>query len=134
MLPTKKQKKYTLSIIWGLVANIILNWLLIPPFKAQGASFATTIAQFIVVFVQLYYVRNDIDIKEALKSGKNYLISSGIMLAVCIVIGLVIRDDLLSVIAKVIIGATTYFLMLIIFGDKYVYEARDILISKIKKK
>ena len=95
---------------------------------------ATTIAQFIVVFVQLYYVKNDINIKEALKSGKNYLISSGVMFGVCLLIGLVIKNDVWSIGIKVVFGAATYFLMLIILSDKYVYEARDILISKIKKK
>ena len=134
LLPTKKQKKYTLSIIWGLIANVILNWLLIPPFKAQGASIATTIAQFIVVIVQLYYVRKDLNVKELLKSGKNYLISSCVMLGICMIIGLTVPNDLLSIGLKVVLGAGTYFLMLIVLGDKYIYEARDMVISKIRKK
>ena len=134
LLTTKKQRKYTISIVAGLIANVILNWILINTNGAFGASIATTISQFIVVAVQVYYVKNDFNLKKIAFSGKKYLIASVVMFAVCFVVGIIIKNPVPSVIVKIILGAITYGLMLIILGDKYVYEVRDIIKSKIKRK
>lgn len=134
LLTTRKQKKYTISIVAGLIANVVLNWILINTSGAFGASIATTISQFIVVAVQIYYVKNDFNLKKIALSSKKYLIASAVMFVACFIAGIIIRDPLPSVIVKVIIGMITYGLMLIILGDKYVYEVRDIIISKIKRR
>ena len=74
------------------------------------------------------------NIKKIAKSGKKYFISSFIMFATCFILGLFIKNDIASVIVKVIIGAIMYFLTLIILRDKYMYEIRDIVISKLNRK
>ncbi len=134
MLPTKQQKKYTLSILAGLVVNILLNWILIITNGAYGAAFSTTISQFVVVLVQMYYVRDEIDIKKAIYSGKKYLIASVVMLITCFIVGIIVKTALISVAFKMIIGMIVYLLMLIILGEKYVYEVRDIILRKLKRK
>lgn len=53
------------------------------------------------------------------------------MFAICLLVGLVIQNGIISVIAKILVGGITYLLMLIILQDKYVYEIRDIIKSKI---
>ena len=134
LLTTKKQKKYTISIIAGLIANVLLNWILISTNGAFGASIATTISQFIVVAVQVYYIKNDFDLKKIALSGKKYLIASVTMFIVCFIIGIIIKNPVASVITKIIVGGIIYGLMLIVLGDKYVYEVRDIIKSKLKPK
>ena len=134
LLPTKRQKKYTLSILTGLVVNVILNWILINTNGAFGASIATTVSQFAVVIVQMYYVKRHINLNRAIKSGKKYLISSSIMFVVCFIIGLIIKEPVISVVVKVAVGAITYGLMLIVLGDQYVYEIRNIMRAKLKRK
>ncbi len=133
LLPTKRQREYTLSILAGLIVNIILNLLVIPTFGAIGAAVATTIAQLVVVLVQIYYVKKEISIKHVIKSGKKYLTAAVVMLAICLIIGLIIKNGVTLVITNVIVGIIVYFFMLIIQADKYVYEIRDIVIKKIKK-
>ena len=111
-----------------------MNFILIIPFKAQGAAVATTISQFIVAFIQMNYIKREINIKSILKSSKNYFVASLTMFAICMLVGLVINNVILSIAVKVFVGIIVYFIMLVIFRDKYIYEARDIIISKIKKR
>ena len=132
MLPTKRQKEYTISILAGLLVNIILNSLLIPGFTSYGAAIATTISQAVVVLVQVAYVKKQINIRYAFKSGKKYFIASSVMLVLCLLVGLLIRNSIISVIVKMLVGGITYFLMLIILQDRYIYEIRDMVIHKIK--
>ena len=56
------------------------------------------------------------------------------MFVVCLLVGLGIQNGIISVIAKMIAGGITYLLMLIILQDKYVYEIRDIIMSKLKSR
>ena len=46
------------SVITGAVLDFLLNLVCIPVAGAAGAAFATMIAEFIVLFVQLIYTRN----------------------------------------------------------------------------
>ncbi len=133
LLPTKRQKEYTLSILGGLIVNIVLNLVAISFYGAIGAAVATTISQLVVAGVQIYYVKREISIKRVLKSGKKYGIVSVVMLVFCIGIGMIVPNGIASVIAKVMVGVVVYFFMLIALGDKYVYEIRDMVIRKLKK-
>lgn len=133
LLPTKRQKQYTISILAGLIVNIILNLILIPPYGAYGASIATTISQFIVVVVQIYYIKDEININKAFFPGRRYLTSSIVMFGLCLLVGNFIKNEIASVIVKMIIGGITYLLMLILLRDRYVKEVKDIILKKLKK-
>ena len=86
LLPTKRQKEYTISVIIGAITNFIMNMCLIWKFGAMGASIGTVIAEFTVTAVQAYFVRKDFNYREILKISKNYIISSIIMFIVCMLI------------------------------------------------
>lgn len=133
LLPTKRQKEYTISIMAGLIVNIIFNLVLIPFLGAFGAAIVTTISQLVVVLVQVYYVKKQINIPYAFRSGKKYLIASFVMLAMCMATGLIVSEGVFSVITKMLVGGITYFLVLIILRDKYVYEVRDIVKRHLKR-
>ena len=134
LLPTKKQKEYTLSILAGLIINCIFNLVFIPISGALGAAIVTSVSQIIVVIVQVLYVRREIDIKKGLISGKNYCIASIIMFAVCMILGIFIESGIASLIAKMIAGGITYLIVLIVLKDEYVYEIRDIVRTKFLKR
>ena len=70
LLPTKRQKEYTISILIGLIVNIIFNLILIPIWGAFGAGIVTTLSQLIVAIVQSHYVKNEINILYAFRSGE----------------------------------------------------------------
>ena len=133
LLPTKRQKEYTISVLAGLIFNVIFNAFLIPNYGAYGAALMTTLAQTLVVIIQCAYIRKDINIKSALTCGINYAIASIIMFLVCIFIGLIIKNALLAIMLKVVFGALAYGLILIILKDEYVKLIFELLKSKFKK-
>ena len=49
------QKLSFYRTIYGVVANIILNFLLIPKFGAKGASLATVISQLFASYLSLFF-------------------------------------------------------------------------------
>lgn len=51
----EKEKYVLLSVCVGAVTDFILNLLLIPKFGAAGAAFATMVAEYIVLIVQICY-------------------------------------------------------------------------------
>lgn len=130
LLPTKKQKEYTLSILAGIAVNFVLNIILIKLWNSIGASIATVASELVVLIVQLYMVRNDLNIKDIFKGAKNYLISSLIMFAVCMLIKHFINVGIISIVVQVAIGGAVYIGMLLILKDENVF----MFIDKIKEK
>lgn len=120
LLPTKRQKEYTISVIIGAITNFIMNACLIWKFGAIGASIGTVIAEFTVTAVQLYFVRNDFDFKQIIKISKNYVISSIAMFIVCIIIGSVVKSNMISIIIQVIVGVGIYGVCLLALKDEFV--------------
>ena len=132
LLSTKKQKQFTISVICGASINAILNLILINKFDALGAVIATVIAEFTVTAVQIYYVKNDFNVKEIIKSAKNYILSSLLMLLLCFIIGRFIQNNKVSIIVQVLLGAITYVTSLLILKDKFVFDFFNRVKNRIK--
>ncbi len=130
LLPSRKQKEYTIAVSCGLVANFTLNIILIKLWNSIGASIATVISQLIVDILQIYYVRKEINIREMLKTGINYLFASIIMFIVCFIVKLFINVGILSIILQIVFGGLTYIGILLFLKDENLY----VVISKLKDK
>ena len=130
LLPTRRQKQYTISVVIGAIVNFIMNSCLIWKYGALGASIGTVIAEFSVTLTQIIFVRKEFNIKETLKLALNYLISSVIMFIICKVVGLIPVGNLLSIILQVGAGVIVYILILLVLKDKFTYD----MIKQIKDK
>lgn len=134
LLPTQRQKMYTISVIVGACINLIFNFLLIPKFKAVGASIATVIAEFMVLVVQTYLTRKEIKILEIIKKVKNYIIAMIIMCIPCILIDKFIGNDILAIGMQIFIGGLTYLGVLLVLKDNYLFELLDKISAVWKNK
>lgn len=134
LLPTKRQKQYTISVIIGAIVNLIMNSFLIWKYGALGASIGTVIAEFSVTLSQIIFVRKDFNIKVILKISIKYLISSVIMFFICKLIGLIPIKDILSIIIQVCVGVIVYVFMLLILNDKFTLDILKQIRSKLLKK
>ena len=128
LLPTKRQKEYTISIVAGVIVNFILNYILIYKFASIGASIATVLSQIIVEAIQFYVIRNEISFKEVVKYSYKYLISGVFMLLICTLSKLIVSTGLVTIILQVGVGVISYIGMLILLKEDYIY----IFINKIK--
>ena len=133
LLPTKRQKEYTISVIVGAILNFIMNACLIGKYGAVGASIGTVIAEFSVTAVQEYFVRKDFDLKEIVKLSKNYIISSVIMFVVCMLIKNINAGKFATLIIQVITGGITYGICMLALKDEFVYDILERTRNKLKK-
>lgn len=130
MLPTKRQKEYTISVLVGVIVNIILNFILINLWQSVGASIATILSQLVVDSVQIYFVRNDIKWKPLIRIAVRYSVASLVMFVSCSLIKLVLYKPVLTIIVQMLIGIGAYIGMLLIFRDKFL----NTILEKIKGK
>lgn len=130
LLPTKRQKEFTISVVGGAIINFIINMLLIPKYGALGASIGTVIAELSVTLVQIYYVRNDFNFKKIIKMSFNYILASIIMFISCFLIGYLINNNLYSLLTKLTIGVLIYGITLFLLKDEFILN----LLNKIRKK
>ena len=130
LLPTKKQKEYTISVTIGIIVNFILNSILINLWDSVGASIATVLSQLVVVGMQFKYIKNEINLMKIRKLSYKYFFASLIMFGVCSIIGLIVNNGVTGIAIQVIAGAIVYLGILLILKDKFLY----LFINKIKAK
>lgn len=129
LLPTKRQKEFTISILVGIIVNFVLNYIMIHLWNSIGACIATVISQLVVDMVQIYYIRKEIDLKKMFRLSYKYFFAGIIMFACCMFIQY-ISSGIICVAIQIITGVVVYFVILIIFKDEFVF----LLIGKLKEK
>lgn len=79
LVPSKKHKIYTYAVFTGAIANALLNFSLIPYFKAVGATIATITAETLVLVVEIYFVRKEFRFWNIVKSNCKFILASVMM-------------------------------------------------------
>ena len=130
LLPTKRQKEYTKSVVVGVGVNFILNFILINLFASIGACIATVLSELAVNVMQFYSVRKEINIKGMLKLSYKYIFASVVMFIVCMFTKIFVSTGIASIILEMIVGAIVYIGILLILKDEYLH----MFIDKIKNK
>ena len=134
LLPTKQQRKFTISVTIGAIVNFILNMIFINLWQSIGASIATVIAEFAVTGIQFYLVRNEIKIKDVFNISIKYIFASVIMFLVGIIINLNSGFGIIPIIVQVVISIIVYFVLLIILKDKLIFDVLKTIKNKVKIK
>lgn len=108
ILPTEKDNIYIKSVIFGAIINIIFNVILISSYGAVGAAIATVLAEFSVFLFQICSIKDNIDVKKILIYMLKYFPFAIIMFISIYFIGNNIRNAILKIIIKFIIGSIVY--------------------------
>ena len=130
LLPTKKQKGYTISVTAGAIVNFILNIIFIRLWKSVGASIATVIAEFVVTGVQFYIVRNEIKFIDVIKIMKNYIIASIIMFIISMILGKFITNNIMSILVQLVVSTIIYFTILSMLKDEMIISGIQMVKNK----
>lgn len=128
-----KQKQYIFSIFSGALTNFIFNLILIPKLASAGAIIASFIGELVIVLVQIYYVKTNINLKEFFKQSRNYIIASMAMLIV-IPLSSFLRNSILSTAIIISLSAIIYFITLFILKDDTFINVVNKIKDKIKSK
>lgn len=132
MLPMQKEKQFTISVSVGAIVNFILNMLLINKFQASGTTLASIVAEFAVTGMQIYFLKNFINITEIIKTIIKPMIGSIFMFIVLKIIIPMFNIGFIWTLIEVIIGAIVYTVIMYLFKDKFLMEGITLLKTKFK--
>lgn len=129
----KKQNIYTYSVLTSLVANVILNFLLIPRYQSLGAIISTVLSEFIAFIILAIPFFKTFSIKNITHGLWKYFFAGALMF--CVVFfasrNWQIKNNAFSIFLQIIIGAATYFFILLITRDDFFY---NFVISHFRKR
>lgn len=134
MLPMKKETQFTISVTVGAIINFVLNMLLIKGFGAVGTTIASVLAEFAVTGIQVYFLKDFINIKEIIKTTIKPIISSIVMFIVLIIIVPIFKIGFIWTLIELFIGTFIYIGIMFLFKDPFLIEGTNILKRKVLKK
>ncbi len=117
-----KQRKLVKANIFGMLANVLLNFLLIPKFGAAGAAFATLISTSMVIYVLCKEMKK-VNNFEIWSSIKDVLTPTALMLAIT----LTLKYFGIKVTFNIIISAVAYFFFFLLLRRKTLTEFKEII-------
>lgn len=121
LLPTKRQKEYTISVGVGVAVNFILNAILISIWNSVGACIATVLSQVAVDYMQFKQLKNEVKIKTVIKLSYKYLFASIIMFIACNLTKIIVSKGIASIALQIGVGVLVYAFILIRLKDEYLY-------------
>lgn len=132
LVPTGRDKTFTLTVTAGAIVNTVLNIPLIIFFGAFGAAIATIIAECSVTGVQLFCVRKELKASKILLGGIKNIIAGAIMFAAIFPMSWFLPSNIGFTVLIVLAGAAIYFLALFILRDKFFLDNTKAVFGKVK--
>ncbi|QAA34762.1 flippase [Clostridium manihotivorum] len=120
LVPTGKNKAFTLSVTFGAIVNIILNVFFIRLYKSFGASISTVISEAVVTTVQVIIIRKEVNIFKTLSEIIKYFISGVIMFVAIRIIGNKLGSGMVTTIVQIIAGSFVYITCIISLKSKLI--------------
>ena len=134
LIPMGKENAVMISTFAGAIVDLILNAIFIPFLGSSGAAIGTLVAEFVVLIVQMVYLKKDV---KYLYSNQSYF-KIIIALAISTVVALAVKHFISGVFIKLVISAVLFFgvyvVMLYIMKEEVVSENLNKIFCKIRKK
>lgn len=126
-----KQMKSALATIIGAIFNFSLNLVLIKSLSSVGAVISSVLAEVLVTFIEIYYLRISFDVSYIIQAFKRYTVPTGIMgfIVFCLT-RLEFGNPLMHLLVEVVVGVVVYVGFLLLKKDIIVKEAFNRIIKK----
>lgn len=134
LIGCRKENQFTIAVTLGAIVNIILNSILIIRYKATGAIFASIVAEYVGMFLMLFFVRKIVNVKEIFKPIPSYLIASLVMYFFVYYAGKLMILPLIATIVQILIGIFVYFGVLFVVKDENMKYVLSKVFSLMKRK
>lgn len=132
MISFNMTRQLTISYSGAAIVNIILNLIFIPKIGGAGAAIGTVFAEFTVLCIQLYFLRESVNIKYHLRSSIRYVIAGSIMYWIVHYIA-DLFEGVSGIIVAVMAGMLVYGIGLWKIGDQNIKSIILWIIEKRKK-
>ena len=126
LTPINREFQLMISVIVGAVSDFILNYFMIPKWSAAGASFATMIAEYLVLVTQLILGRDVVG--EAFKHVRyvRYGVTTAVALVSTIAVTyLPVTNSFLRLVITAAVFFGVYAIILYIVKDELLYRLLD---------
>lgn len=111
MVPMKKEKYLTISVLSGAVVNFTMNMTLIPKYKALGAVIGTVVAEFVVTFVQIILIRKIVNLKSLYSGIWKHFLSGFLVLLFLIALTKLNLGSIVKILTELLIGTILYVVL-----------------------
>lgn len=113
LIPSKKDNLYTAAVISGALTNVLFNILLIPSFGALGAVIGTLASELVVLVVQIFGCRKEVNFVGIFSRYYMYLLLGASMLIIVRLFAYVVVIPLaiINVLCMIGIGAVSYLFL-----------------------
>lgn len=139
LMPLGKEKLAFRAAIFGSIINLILNLILIPHFKQNGTSIATSITEMCVTLNMALYSYSYIKGKIINKQNVKYLSASLFLILIITLTTKVFANNFLIILVSIILSCISYFGILFMVKDKIInmimcrfYKMKCKLLKKYK--
>ncbi|TWT14433.1 oligosaccharide flippase family protein [Streptococcus sp. sy010] len=132
LVPTNREILVVYSTIAGAVVDLILNLFLIPLFDASGTAFSSSAAEFVVVLVQVYLLRELIPTLLKQSSLTKALGSVVIASVVTLLVKPLLSGVFLTLVITALLFFSSYSIVLLLTKEKFITELVTSLVKKYK--
>lgn len=113
-----RTRKLTVSYTAAAFIDIVFNFLLIPIIGIYGAAIGTVIAEFIVFYLQYYWMKKEIGKMNLIRKSMPCVISAFIMFAVVLYVGTIGYSGIKGTLLQIVIGGFCYIAFMLITNMK----------------
>lgn len=131
LMAREKDHVYIVTTMVGAGINLVLNFLLIPLYKADGAAIATLVTEIVVFTAISISIRDDLDILGLVKDSSSYIMVGLIMMVTLNLIKVFFEVNVISLLMLICIGAFVFALGCLVLvkinKDSLLIEVLDII-------
>lgn len=126
LTPLNRERQVLYSVIVGAVSDFVLNLMMIPKWGAAGAALATTIAEFLVLLVQIVLARDILqNVARDIQIAKYLSITLAAAIPTCILTQHLRYNVFINLVVTAVVFFGIYVVMLYILKDELLNRALD---------
>lgn len=138
LLPNKKDKKYMIATLSGVIVSVCVNIPLIILIGSLGSALTSVISEFVIMVVILCFVSKELSLKKIFKSMVKPLLASVIMGCAIFPLAMILNPGIKNTFIIIGCGMLIYFISILILRDELVMDFLHSLklkkIARIQKK
>nr|WP_296040213.1 flippase [uncultured Blautia sp.] len=111
LLPNKRDKDYIISLLIGVLINLVVNALLIPAWRSKGAAVGTLLAESFVALYQIFACRKEIPVGIYILKNLYFIMAGLAMFLIVYGIGIFCEHSVTVLLIQILAGVFVYFLL-----------------------
>lgn len=133
LLPSKREKRFTIACFVGMIVNVTGNYFLIPIYGITGAAVATAISKLVIGIIVSCKRDKNIKLNINFRMIAGVIIGSVVIIGICALIKCFNLGTILTTVFSVLVSVIVYFIIMILFKNEYVCGYVDSIKLRIKK-